>query len=215
MDRLSALIDLRNPPGVAARPTLVGLAIMAALAVSACDKKAATDGEPPSRTNGAKTAKKQVSTEAFCDVHFTGDQGPMMHVPEVAPKEAIVPAAGGWHWFNVWATWCKPCVEEMPRLVTWRDKLRAEGKKLEISFISVDESDAEIAAFKTDHPAAPAAARLLDLKGQEAWFKELGLDGNPPIPIHVFVAPSGHIRCARAGSVREQDYAAVEALLAE
>lgn len=198
MDRLSAL-------------NIIALA----LALGGCDKQDAPSGEPPSRTNAAKTAKKAVSTEAFCDVHFAGDQGPLMQVPEVAQKEAIVPAAGGWHWFNVWATWCKPCVEEMPRLVKWRDKLRAAGTKLETSFISVDESDAAIAAFKKDHASAPASARLVDLKGQEAWFKQLGLDGNPPIPIHVFVAPSGHIRCARAGSVREQDYAAIEALLAE
>jgi thiol-disulfide isomerase/thioredoxin len=196
MDRLSALI------------------VVAALA-GACDKKEGGSGEPPSRTNGAKVTKKAVSTEAFCDVHFTGDQGPQMTVPEVAMKEAIVPAAGGWHWFNVWATWCKPCVEEMPRLIAWRDKLRAAGKKLTVSFISVDESDAEVAAFRKDIKDAPASARLADPKGQEAWFKQLGLDGNPPIPIHVFVAPSGHIRCARAGSVREQDFAAIEALLAE
>lgn len=196
MDRLSALI-------------------IAALALTACDKHDASSGEPASRTNGAKTTKKAVSTEAFCDVHFTGDQGPLMHVPEVASKEAIVPAAGGWHWFNVWATWCKPCVEEMPRLIQWRDKLRGTGKKLEVSFISVDEGDANVAEFRKLHAGAPASARLLDPKTQEAWFKELGLDGNPPIPIHVFVAPSGHIRCARAGSVREQDYAAIEALLAE
>lgn len=195
MDRLSALI------------------IVAVL--GACGNSGGDKGDPPSRTNGAKVEKKAVSTEAFCDVHFTGDRGPKMTIPEVASKEAIVPAAGGWHWFNVWSTWCKPCVEEMPRIVAWRDKLRGTGKKLEVSFISVDESDAEIAAFKKDVPSAPASARLLDLKGQEAWFKAMGLDGNPPIPVHVFVAPSGHIRCARAGGVREKDYPAIEALLAE
>ncbi len=196
MDRLSALI-------------------IGALALTACDKHEGAQGEPASRTNGAKTTKKAVSTDAFCDVHYTGDQGPLMHVPEVSSKEAIVPVAGGWHWFNVWATWCKPCVEEMPRLIQWRDKLRGAGKKLEVSFISVDEADADVAGFRAQHAGAPASARLLDPKTQEAWFKQLGLDGNPPIPIHVFVAPSGHIRCARAGSVREQDYAAIEALLAE
>lgn len=196
MDRLSALI------------------VVAALA-GACDKKEGGSGEPPSRTNAAKVTKKAVSTEAFCDVHFTGDQGPKMTVPEVAMKEAIVPAAGGWHWFNVWATWCKPCVEEMPRLIAWRDKFRGAGKQLAVSFISVDETDAEVADFRKSVKGAPASARLLDPKVQESWYKQLGLDGNPPIPIHVFVAPSGHIRCARAGGVREQDFAAVEALLAE
>ena len=196
MDRLSALI-------------------IGALALTACDKHEAADGDPPSRINAAKVAKKAVSTDAFCDVHFTGDRGPLMQLPEVAAKEAIVAAAGGWHWFNVWATWCKPCVEEMPRLLRWRDKLRGAGKQLEVSFVSVDETDADVVGFRKEHAGAPASARLIATKDQEAWFKQMGLDGNPPIPIHVFVAPSGHIRCARAGSVREQDYPAIEALLAE
>ena len=196
MDRLSALIAVVALTG-------------------ACESKKEGSAEPPSRTNAAKVTKKAVSTEAFCDKLFKGDEGPKMTVPEVVSKEAIVPAAGGWHWFNVWATWCKPCIEEMPRLLAWRDKLRGAGKKIEVSFISVDESDDEIAAFRKANPKAPASARLAATKDQETWFPKLGLDGSPPIPVHVFVAPSGHIRCVRAGSVNEPDYAAVEALLAE
>ena len=46
------------------------------------------------------------------------------------------------------------------------------------------------------------------------WFRDLGLIGDPPIPIHVFVDATNHVRCARAGGVREQDYAVVEKLLA-
>jgi len=33
--------------------------------------------------------------------------------------------------------------------------------------------------------------------------------------IHIFVAPSGKVHCARAGGVREQDFAVVEKLFAE
>ena len=34
-----------------------------------------------------------------------------------------------------------------------------------------------------------------------------------PIPVHVLVAPSGEIRCVRAGGVGEPDYAVVASLL--
>src|SRR5438445_9125184 len=52
-------------------------------------------------------------------------------------------------------------------------------------------------------------------RSQTAWFTALGLDAGSPIPIHIFASPSGHIRCARAGGIREQDYAAVVQLRSE
>jgi thiol-disulfide isomerase/thioredoxin len=184
------------------------------VALVACDSG---KSDPlPSRVNGAKVgASQQVSTDAFCDVHFTGDQGPKLAFPEVTPQ--ALPDSSGWRWLNVWATWCKPCVEELPRLARWQSKLKTAGHPFELQFVSIDESDDDIGAFKKAHADAPIAGtvRLKDLAKQSAWFKDLGLDGNPPIPIHVFVAPSGHIRCARAGGIREQDYAAVERLLGE
>ena len=226
MDRLSALIAI----------TLV-------LAAGACDsKKSEPSGDPPSRVNGAKVGSAQkASTEAFCDVHHADDSGPTLQIPAVGefpagelprkdprigadadtrsidPGQFKIPATakGNWTWLNIWATWCNPCVQELPRITRWHDKLAAAGKHVDLAFVSIDESDADISAFDKAHPDAPASARLADLKTQGAWFKELGLDDGSPIPIHVFVSPTGHIRCARAGGIREQDYAAVELLLGE
>jgi hypothetical protein len=101
----------------------------------------------------------------------------------------------------------------MPRLRAWRDKLAAAGKPFELAFVSVDESEVEVAEFRTAHPGAPASVRLADPGKSPVWFRELGLTGEPPIPIHVFVDPSNHVRCARAGAVREKDYDAIAQLL--
>ena len=60
-----------------------------------------------------------------------------------------------------------------------------------------------------------AAVRLADPAASKAWFHGLGLPDSAAIPVHVFVDPSNRVRCARASAVREQDYAAVEKLLAE
>ena len=191
MDRLSALI------------------VIAALG---CDKDAPP--APPSRVEGAKTGvAKTANTEAFCDVHTPNDSGPTLVFP--ALNAAPPAAAGHWRWVNIWATWCKPCVEEMPRLVKWRGKLAAAGRPVDLAFVSVDESDADIATFRQAHADAPASLRLTDPKKQGDWFKQLGLDDGSPIPIHIFASPSGHIRCARAGGLRDQDYAAIERLLTE
>ena len=198
MDRLSALIAI-------------------ALAAGACnDKKSEPSGDPPSRVNGAKVGSGQkASTAAFCDVHHADDSGPTLQIPPVGEFKIPPTTKGNWTWLNVWATWCKPCVDEMPRLARWRDKLGAAGKHVDLAFVSIDDSDADIAEFDKAHPNSPPSARLADLKAQGEWFKQLGLDEGSPIPIHVFVSPTGHIRCARAGGVRELDYAAIELLLGE
>jgi hypothetical protein len=46
-----------------------------------------------------------------------------------------------------------------------------------------------------------------------AFFQSAGLDAAAPIPIHVFVDPQQRVRCARAGAVHDDDYAAVVAIL--
>jgi len=188
--------------------TLIALALAA---FPGCDKS--QDAGPlPSRAESGKVGSaQQASTDAFCDVHKRDDSGPLFQVPAVGEVKVLGPAHGNWLWLNVWATWCKPCVEEMPRIARWREKLG----HVDVAFVSIDETDADVAAFQQAHPDAPRTARLADPKAQSDWFKQLGLDGNPPIPIHVFVSPTGHVRCARAGGVREQDYAAIEKLLAE
>ena len=191
---------------------LHALVIVAAL--GGCETK--KQEEPASRVNGAKVQPKQAATvEAFCDAHEPEAKAPAFEWPKLVGAGAPGKAAG-WRWVNVWATWCKPCVEEIPRLVAWRDKLAAAGTKLELVLVSVDEDEADVTAFRKAHPNVPATLRLADAtKAMYPWFKTAGLTGEPPIPVHMFVAPSGKVRCARAASVREQDYAVVEKLFAE
>ena len=188
-------------------------ALIAILAAVACDDAKRGAGEPPSRFDTAKTAsRKPASIEAFCDVYAARDKATAFAWPALAGTPP--PAATSWRWINVWATWCKPCIEEMPRLRRWRDKLSAT-RAIELAFVSVDESEDDVVAFRKLHADTPASLRIADTKQQEAWFAQLGLAGSPPIPIHVFVDAANRIRCVRAGGVRDQDYAAVERLLAE
>jgi thiol-disulfide isomerase/thioredoxin len=196
-------------------PTLTVLltAVATLAALGACDGKSEPAAVPP-RTNGAKvTTGQAATTEAFCDVRASDERGAAFHWPDVTGGSAPA-AAGGWRWVNVWATWCKPCVAEMPRLAAARDKLVAAGKQVELTFVSVDESDADIAAFRRDHPGTPPSLRIASSDQRAAWLRSLGL-GDGAIPIHLFISPANRLRCARAGEVREQDLPTIDKLFRE
>lgn len=197
MDRLPALIIL--------------------VALLGCDEgKHKAGAEPPSRVNAAKTGVKQAATTAaFCDVHAPSDDKATAFQWPALEGGTVPPAAKSWRWVNIWATWCKPCIEEMPRLQQWQTKLAASGTQVELAFVSVDETAEAVTAYRTQHPEVPASTRLAESAKSAEWFQQLGLEGDPPIPIHVFVSPTGRVRCARSGGVREQDFALVEKLLSE
>ena len=194
--------------------TLIGCLVASLVAVAACEDTKPS-GDPPSRVNASKDVNRRgTTTESFCDVHSAAGKGPAMTWPALT-SGAPPPASSSWRWVNAWATWCKPCVEEMPRLAKWRDKLAAGGKKLELVFVSVDEDEADVTKFRKLYPEAPPSTRLVDGSQSAAWFKELGLVRSPTLPVHFFVGPDNRVRCARSGSVSDQDYAVVEKLLAE
>jgi len=195
------------------RLSTVGFALVA---LAACGTKGDTPSAPlPSRTDGAKVAVGQTATtDAFCDLHAADGKATAFHWPELAPGGSAPAAGSTWRWVNVWATWCEPCIEEMPRLVAWHDKLVAAGKPVELAFVSVDDSDADIDAFRKAHPGLPPSVRIVSAEKRTSWLASLGL-GDGAIPIQLFVSPTNRLRCVRAGGIREKDYGIIEKLFAE
>lgn len=166
------------------------------------------------RVNAVKASPVQpVDPAELCDVYPRDADAPAFVWPALTGP---APARSGrsWQWVNVWATWCKPCVEEMPRLRAWRDRLAEHGVDVELLFISADASDEEVTAFRARHPEIPETSRLADPDALPAWLKQLGLDAGS-LPVHVFVDPAGRARCLRASGVNDSDYAAIEALFAQ
>lgn len=76
---------------------------------------------------------------------------------------------------NFWATWCPPCVKEMPSMQRLRDKLA--GQPFEIVAIDVGESPDAVEAFMLQADTELAFPILLDERGFS--FSALGIRGLP------------------------------------
>jgi peroxiredoxin len=63
---------------------------------------------------------------------------------------------------NFWATWCPPCVEEMPSLVAMQQKLRDRG--VTVLAVSVDVDQRAYERFIRDHKVDLLTARDPDQK---------------------------------------------------
>jgi thiol-disulfide isomerase/thioredoxin len=194
-------------------PTLIGVGACALLL--GCER----EGDGPAVATGtervaAVSASADSRTlEDLCDVMPAPESAPALVYPALSDDSAAPPDAG-WRWINLWATWCVPCVEEIPMLRAWEETLASQATPLEIVFLSVDESADVIDAYRRDHPDAPGDYRVADPDDVPSWIAELGLDGGATIPIHIVVDAENRVRCLRSGKVQPRDLPLVERLLA-
>lgn len=172
------------------------------------------------RAEVVAASRPEVSAAAWCDVHYSAAKAPALSLPPAVP---LGPGAGlrvppsTWVWLNLWATWCKPCVRELPLIVTFGEHLRSEGVTIENWYLSLDQPGPELQQLVRRHPvlAGVHSMRVSAPDELDAWIERYGLKAGTAIPITIIVAPNGKVRCVRAGSIAEGDYARVRAVLAQ
>jgi len=193
---------------------IVAIAATVALLAGGCGRKKA----PPPVTEGrvAAVAADSQALTSFCDAHWPGigvpSARPFIGPPTRPLAHTVLPPAGQWRWINYWATWCAPCLEEMPLLARWRDGLAKEGRPLELELWSVDE-DAEALQNRL-RAGIPGTLRWVEsAQALAGYLGQLGMNPDSALPIHMLVDPDGQLRCVRVGSVRADNWGTVRALL--
>jgi len=68
---------------------------------------------------------------------------------------------------NFWATWCAPCVEEVPSLVQMQQRMKAKG--VTVLAVSVDVDDSNYRRFVKDHSVNLLTVRDADQKSNALY----------------------------------------------
>ncbi len=189
------------------RPAIVPAVLAALLAapLSGCGDRASNDGGQGNAVAAAPTGSPDEAAPTApaprsggIDTSHKGEAAPVLGFVDPAGKPVTLAAWRGKPvLLNLWATWCGPCVKELPTLDTLAE--RTAGK-LAVVTLSQDMDPAKVAPFfagrkfralkpYTDPKMAwvPAVANnlptsiLYDAQGKEVWRTVGDLDWTGPV----------------------------------
>lgn len=113
------------------------LALASALLLAGCDR----EPEQPAQQQGELASAKQ-GLDGAIDRSFAGELMPAVELVDPAGKTLNLAALQGTPVLvNLWATWCAPCVVEMPMLDNLADEF---GDRLRVVTVSQDLRGAEL-----------------------------------------------------------------------
>jgi len=184
-------------------------------------------GEPSAETTAeapapAKEEKKEEEEEEekekipakYADFATNFDVFEVFDPPYVAPtltfydlKDRPVQLSelkGQWRLINFWATWCAPCITELPQLVELEKSRKKMG--LDVIYVSMDRIE-DIKEFRKTMKKVgiPKQVDTLYVTGTETWSR-IGLES---LPTTVIMSPDGRFYYKLVGS---PDWAAPESL---
>jgi cytochrome c biogenesis protein CcmG, thiol:disulfide interchange protein DsbE len=96
-----------------------------------------------------------------------GNTAPDFTVQDADRKITLSELRGKVVVLNFWATWCPPCVEEMPSLVQMQARMKDKG--VEVLAVSLDADEAAYRKFLKDHGVNLLTVRDVDQKSNNLY----------------------------------------------
>jgi len=133
------------------------------------------------------------AVQAFWQQAFEQPEGPPVSLAAWRGRPLLV---------NFWATWCPPCVEELPMLdAFWREHA---SKGIQMLALAIDQPSA-VRRFLARQPLAFPVG-LAGLNGSQ-WARDLG-NSQGGLPFTVIFAKNGDISRQKLGQLTPQDLTA-------
>jgi thiol-disulfide isomerase/thioredoxin len=180
--------DSSKPPTQRRHLLIAGAAVTAALAgVGAAywqSKQEAADEAPKLAADGLNDLSD------FWQMQFDAPEGGKLAMQSLKGKPLLI---------NFWATWCPPCVEELPLLERFYTQNKA--KSIQIVGLAADKPEAVRTFLKKLPLSFPIG--ITDLSGialSKSWGN---LSGG--LPFSVLLATDGHVMQRKMGKLSDQD----------
>ncbi|WP_233548226.1 TlpA family protein disulfide reductase [Aurantiacibacter zhengii] len=164
------------------RPFLICLAAGAALSLGACDNGAEDEAQ---ENVDVAVPSETIELTGSMDTSFAGETIPEVTVVNPAGEELLLSDVGEPVLLNLWATWCAPCVVEMPLL----DELAADLEgQVRVVTVSEDMRGADVVEPFFAERDLPNLPQWLDPDNELAFT----FGGGPVLPLTVLYDAEGN-----------------------
>jgi thiol-disulfide isomerase/thioredoxin len=179
-------------------PSRLATALACALLLCACNRASSPAAPPaPVPIAPAATTESALPAEGGEMAPDTVKEMPALEVATFAgPHWSLADRRGKWVVVNFWATWCTPCLKEIPELDAF-DKAREDVEVIGLAYEEIERPDME--AFLKEHAFSYPIALVDVYKGLPDFPIPKGL------PMTYVIAPDGKVAKQFLGPVSMPD----------